>query len=174
MLTARFFRLRGFLAGVVGRWSSNMGGSSGSVCARLSNLKRELSLVAADSGEMLDEAGVSGDVLGDDSVIEAESTVEMVVVGDDSGESDAEVDVLSRGWWKRAKVWVIGLEHDSVEGRSRSGHSSEDLAASSSYTDMKDGMRAAKERCCGSMLGRGDASRLAGSVEAGSAAARSG
>jgi hypothetical protein len=50
----------------------------------------------ADSGMMV--IGDSGDVLGDLSVIEAESTVETVVVGDESFDSDADVDVLSRCW----------------------------------------------------------------------------
>jgi len=41
------------------------------------------------------ETGDSGDELGDGSVSEEESTVEIVVVGEESVESDACVEVLS-------------------------------------------------------------------------------
>jgi hypothetical protein len=41
-------------------------------------------------------AGVSGDGAGDGSVMEEESSVDTVVVGDDSEDSEAEVDMLSR------------------------------------------------------------------------------
>lgn len=42
--------------------------------------------------------GDSGDELGEASDIEDESTVDMVVVGEESVESDAWVEVLSRCW----------------------------------------------------------------------------
>lgn len=42
--------------------------------------------------------GDSGEELGDGSESDDESTVEIVVVGDESVESDACVDVLSRCW----------------------------------------------------------------------------
>lgn len=47
-----------------------------------------------DSGMMV--TGDSGDELGEGSVREDESAVDMVVVGDESVDSDAWVDVLSR------------------------------------------------------------------------------
>lgn len=47
---------------------------------------------------MLEDAGVSGEVPGDDSVIEDESRVDTVVVGEESDDSEAEVEVLFRGW----------------------------------------------------------------------------
>jgi hypothetical protein len=48
-------------------------------------------------------AGVSGDGPGDGSVMEEESKVETVVVGEDSEDSEAEVDMLSRCLWKGEK-----------------------------------------------------------------------
>lgn len=51
------------------------------------------------NGEILVDIGVSGDVLGDDSATDDESAVDTVVVGDESGDSEADVEVLSRGWW---------------------------------------------------------------------------
>jgi hypothetical protein len=97
VLTARFFRFRAFFAGVEGLWSSKKVPMVGWVCGRSAGLNREASMVL-ESGETLKEAGVSGDVPGDDSVIEAESKVDTVVVGEESEDSEAEVDVLSRGW----------------------------------------------------------------------------
>jgi hypothetical protein len=52
-------------------------------------------------------AGVSGDGPGEGSVIEEESNVETVVVGDDSEDSDADVEMLSRCWWKEEKCELI-------------------------------------------------------------------
>lgn len=44
--------------------------------------------------------GDSGEELGDGSDSEDESTVDTVVVGEESVESDACVEVLSRCWWE--------------------------------------------------------------------------
>lgn len=49
-----------------------------------------------DSG--ISVTGDSGDELGEGSDMEEESTVEMVVVGEESVDSDV-VDVLSWCWW---------------------------------------------------------------------------
>jgi hypothetical protein len=54
-------------------------------------LKREASMTNVMG------AGDSGDGPGDGSVIEEESSVETVVVGEDSVDSEADVEVLSRG-----------------------------------------------------------------------------
>ena len=43
-------------------------------------------------------AGVSGEGPGDGSVIEDESSVETVVVGEESDDSEADVEMLSRCW----------------------------------------------------------------------------
>ncbi len=90
--TARFLRLRAFFAGVAGRCISK----NGSVLDLSSGLNRGVSAMP-DNEEMLEEPGVSGDVPGEDSVMEEESMVETVVVGDESEDSDADVDVLFRG-----------------------------------------------------------------------------
>jgi hypothetical protein len=91
--TARFFKFRAFFAGVAGRCISK----KGSVLDRSGGLKRAASPIV-ERGEIFEEAGVSGDVPGDDSVMEAESIVETVVVGEESDDSEAEVEVLFRGW----------------------------------------------------------------------------
>jgi hypothetical protein len=54
-----------------------------------------------EMGEEL-RAGDSGEAPGEGSVIEEESRVDTVVVGDESEDSDADVDMLSRCWWKPA------------------------------------------------------------------------
>lgn len=91
--TARFFKFRAFFAGVVGRCISK----NGSVFVRSGGLKRAPSPMV-DRGDMFEEAGVSGEVPGDDSVMDAESIVETVVVGEESEDSEVDVDVLFRGW----------------------------------------------------------------------------
>jgi len=90
--TARFFKFRAFFAGVAGRCISK----NGSVLDRSGGLKRLPSPIV-DRGEMCD-AGVSGEVPGDDSDMEEESMVETVVVGEESEDSEADVEVLFRGW----------------------------------------------------------------------------
>jgi len=96
--TARFLRLRAFFAGVAGRCISK----KGSVLVLSGGLNRDASAMP-DSEEMLEEAGVSGDVQGEDSVREEESIVDTVVVGEESEDSDADVDVLFRASWKLEK-----------------------------------------------------------------------
>lgn len=92
--TARFFKFRAFFAGVAGRCISK----KGSVRVRSGGVNLAASPIV-ERGEMFVEAGVSGEVPGEDSVMDAESIVDTVVVGDESDDSDAEVDVLFRGWW---------------------------------------------------------------------------
>lgn len=61
------------------------------------------------------EALFAGDsVPGDGSVTDEESRVEIVVVGDESEDSEAEVEVLSRCWWKSAKGVFIEPKPVSV------------------------------------------------------------
>jgi len=91
--TARFLRFRAFFAGVDGRCISK----KGSVLDLSGGLNRGAS-VMPDNDEMLEEPGVSGEVPGEDSVMEEESIVDTVVVGEESEDSDADVDVLFRGW----------------------------------------------------------------------------
>ena len=97
VLTAKPFKLRGFFAGVVGRCNSKNWGS----CEP--DLAFSLATAALDrrSGTQDDcgvlEAGDAGDGPGDGSVMEEPSIVEMVVVGEESVESD-EVEVLPRCW----------------------------------------------------------------------------
>ena len=110
----------------------------------------------------------------DDSVIEDESRVETVVVGDESEESEAAVDVLSRGWWKMEKCWLMGLKHVSLvvlKGsfgplRSWPGAvpTSDGEFAPLSKTDMKEGIGGANARgpACDCMLALSDASRRDG------------
>lgn len=64
-----------------------------------------------DIGEAL---FIGDSVPGDGSVIDEESRVEMVVVGEESEESDADVEVLSRCWWNSAKGAFIELKPVSV------------------------------------------------------------
>jgi hypothetical protein len=54
--------------------------------------------------------GVWGEAAGDGSVIEDPSRVETVVVGEESDDSEAEVETLSRCWWKGEYCALIGLK----------------------------------------------------------------
>jgi len=89
VLTAKFLRLRPFLPGVAGLGTST-GTISESGFELLSAVNREASMAKF----ML--VGDCGDGPGDGSVIDEESN-DTVVVGDESAESDAEVDVELRG-----------------------------------------------------------------------------
>jgi hypothetical protein len=100
VLTARFFRFRGFFAGVVGRCSSKKEGWTGSKAA--GSTRRDRKSATKEDGS-ISACGDSGDVAGDGSVMEDESMVEMVVVGEESEDSDADVEALSRCWWKTEK-----------------------------------------------------------------------
>lgn len=90
VLMPRFFKFRGFLAGVVGLASSKKVFVLGS-CDGLSVLRDRKS--ATKEVEAVFATGDSGDCPGDGSVTVEESMVEMVVVGELSEEA---VDVLSR------------------------------------------------------------------------------
>jgi hypothetical protein len=89
----KFLRFLGFFAGVVGLCSSKkvVGEGSNEPLSALRDLKS-----ATNDGGGAFEMGDSGDGPGEGSVTEDESMVEMVVVGDESDDSDATVDVLSR------------------------------------------------------------------------------
>jgi hypothetical protein len=112
--TARFLRLRAFFAGVAGRCISK----KGSVLDLSGGLNRDASAMP-DNEEMLEEPGVSGEVPGEDSVIEEESIVDTVVVGEESEDSDADVDSLFRGWWKLEKGGFIEQYEPSPEDAGR-------------------------------------------------------
>lgn len=90
VLIPRFFRFRGFFAGVVGRCSSKkvLGEES---CGPVSAL-RDRKSATNEVGAAL-AMGDSGDGPGDGSVTEEESIVDIVVVGELSEDA---VDVLSR------------------------------------------------------------------------------
>ena len=91
VLIPRFLRLRGFLAGVVGRCSSKklLGDSSPDGASVL----RDLKSATNEEGVIVFARGDSGDTPGEGSVTDDESMVEMVVVGELSEDA---VDVLSR------------------------------------------------------------------------------
>lgn len=97
MFRERFFMFRTFLPGDSGRlrpgrFKSELGGGSITPCSG------EWSL---DLRDLKDESGVietadSGDELGEGSVMDEESSVEIVVVGEESVDSELMVEVLSR------------------------------------------------------------------------------
>ena len=94
VLTARFLRLRSFFDGVIGRCSSNTGAEP-----RLDGMLLLLSSNEHDDDDDVPlslDSGDSGEVPGEGSVITDESVVEKVVVGDESVESEAEVETLPR------------------------------------------------------------------------------
>jgi hypothetical protein len=101
VLMPRFFRFRGFFAGVVGLASSKkvLGEDSPEPLSAL----RDLKSATKDVFNAL-ATGDSGEGPGDGSVTEDESMVEMVVVGELSEDSEASVDVLSRWIWKAEKA----------------------------------------------------------------------
>ena len=112
--TARFLRLRAFFAGVAGRCISK----KGSVLDLSGGLNRDASAMP-NNEKMLEEPGVSGEVPGEDSVMEEESIVDTVVVGEESEDSDADVDVLFRGWWKLEKGGFMEQYEPSPEDAGR-------------------------------------------------------
>jgi hypothetical protein len=93
VLMPRFLRFLGFLAGVVGRCSSKK--VLGEFSPDPFSAFRDRKSGTNDEGVTL-ATGDSGDGPGDGSVTEDESMVEIVVVGEESEDSDARVDVLSR------------------------------------------------------------------------------
>jgi hypothetical protein len=90
VLTARFFKFRGLFAGVTGLWVSTVGSDKASDFKGSSDVKREAFMAK------LSDWGDCGDGPGEGSVMDDESK-EAVVVGEDSVESEAEVEVLFRG-----------------------------------------------------------------------------
>lgn len=101
VLTARFFKLRAFLAGVAGCCISKRGALLGSV------VRNPAISITTDDGEIV-EAGDSGEGPGEGSVVDEESIVLMVLVGEES-ESEAAVDVLSWFRWYAGKAELPGL-----------------------------------------------------------------
>jgi hypothetical protein len=87
VLTARFFRFLARLAARVGRASAGMTSTLSLVLS--SAEKREESMAKFMDGDC-------GEAPGDGSVMDDESS-DTVVVGDESAESEADVDVLWRG-----------------------------------------------------------------------------
>jgi hypothetical protein len=102
VLMPRFFRLRAFFAGVVGRCSSKkaLGDESPELVSGLRDLKSATNEdAAADLAK-----GDSGEGPGDGSVTEDESMVEMVVVGELSEDAVELLSRLSVCIWKEEKV----------------------------------------------------------------------
>jgi hypothetical protein len=113
--------------------------------------KRNVDPENEDSGTKV--IGDSGEELGEGSDKEEESTVEIVVVGEESVESEACVDVLSRYWcecicgfsfsvfccedcWRGC--WIVCDAPDNLGDGPNTGLSK--TAESMSYTDINDGM----------------------------------
>ena len=149
VLTARFLRFRGLLAGVAGLCSSNTG--------KVGMLDFGSMGVNLDSFMAKDIAvGDCGDGPGDGSVILDESN-ETVVVGDESADSEADVEVLFLVWWNGLKDGgPMGLKIVSEPWGSFSRSEREALglcdrasllvrATSCSNTDMKVGMGDVKD-----------------------------
>ena len=93
VLIPKFFRFLGFFAGVVGRCSSKK--VLGELSAELFSDLRDLKSDTNEDGATL-AIGDSGEGPGEGSVTDEESMVDMVVVGDESDDSEAKVEVLSR------------------------------------------------------------------------------
>jgi hypothetical protein len=107
VLMPRFLRFRGFFAGVVGLCSSKkvFGEESDDPVSVL----RDLKSATNDEGVAL-LIGDSGDGPGEGSVTDEESIVDMVVVGELSDDSDANVDVLSLCMWNAGKWPSVEVE----------------------------------------------------------------
>ena len=110
VLIPKFFKFRGFFAGVVGRCNSKK------VLGEVSepgSVRRDLKSATKDEGAAF-ATGDSGDGPGDGSVTEEESMVEIVVVGELSEEAVEVLSRLSRCVWKEEKgtplVIVFPLE----------------------------------------------------------------
>jgi hypothetical protein len=93
VLIPRFFRFRGFFAGVVGRASSKK--VVGELSKELFSVRLDRKSGTKDEGAVL-ATGDSGEGPGEGSVTEFESMVDIVVVGLESEDSEANVDVESR------------------------------------------------------------------------------
>lgn len=152
VLIPRFFKFLGFFAGVVGLCNSKK--VLGEFSDEPLSILRDLKSATKEEGAAL-AMGDSGDGPGEGSVTEDESIVEMVVVGELSEDSDANVEVLSRCTWKAEKdgfaecepVGMFPLEAgrpiwlpwEAVPLRSDRSLSPV-LLPSSPKTDMNDGM----------------------------------
>ena len=93
VLIPKFFRFRAFLAGVTGLANSKK--VVGEFSDEPLSVLRDLKSATNEDGAVLAD-GDSGDGPGDVSVAEELSIVEIVVVGELSSDSEANVDVLSR------------------------------------------------------------------------------
>lgn len=115
VLIPRFFRFRGFFAGVVGLCSSKK--LLGDESPGLGSVRLDLKSATKDEGAAVFARGDSGEGPGDGSVTDDESMVEMVVVGELSEDA---VELLSRLSWcmwkeeKGAPVIVFPLEAGSA------------------------------------------------------------
>jgi hypothetical protein len=93
VLIPRFFKFRGFFAGVVGRANSKK--AVGELSKELFSVRLDRKSGTKDEGAVL-ATGDSGEGPGEGSVTELESMVDIVVVGLESEDSEANVDVESR------------------------------------------------------------------------------
>jgi hypothetical protein len=144
VLTARFFKFLGRFAGVTGRAASTAGRDRASDFEGSRDVKREAFMAK------LSDCGDWGDGPGEGSVMEDESR-EAVVVGEDSVESEAEVEVLFLGWWKGAKEGgTVGVNARWTSGGGARGEPVESKpwrptgAQAGSRTWMKDGSGSTK------------------------------
>lgn len=114
VLMPRFFKFRGFLAGVVGRCSSKKVLADAS--PETGSVLRDRKSATKEQGVMVFAKGDSGDTPGEGSVTEDESIVEMVVVGELSEEAVELLSRLSRWRWKEENG-VPGFVFPLVCGR---------------------------------------------------------
>jgi hypothetical protein len=111
VLMPRFFKFRGFFAGVVGLCSSKK--LFGDESPDGGSVLRDLKSATNEEGATVLARGDSGDTPGDGSVTDDESMVEMVVVGELSEEAVEVLSRLSLCTWKEEKgapVSVFPLE----------------------------------------------------------------
>lgn len=110
VLMPRFFRFRGFLAGVVGLCNSKK--ALGDASPAMGSVLRDRKSATKEQGVIVLAKGDSGDTPGEGSVTDDESMVEMVVVGELSDEAVELLSRLSRWRWKEEKgapVFVFPL-----------------------------------------------------------------
>ena len=112
VLIPKFFRFRGFLAGVVGLCNSKK--VLGDESADDDSVLRDLKSATNDEGAAVLAKGDSGDTPGEGSVTDDESIVEMVVVGELSDEVVELLSLLSLCMWNDEKgatgLFVFPLE----------------------------------------------------------------
>lgn len=144
VLMPRFFRFRGFLAGVVGLASSK--NVLGEASWEPASVRRERKSATKEAVAGL-AMGDSGDGPGEGSVTDDESMVDMVVVGELSDEAVDVLSPLSRWMWKAEKgtLWGSPLEVGRVKAPCALGASPSGLGlrwllrASSPNTDPNEG-----------------------------------